>query len=292
MKHADLALYQAKANGRATYAFYRPELGKNVERRSAMTSALRVAMTRDQVQVAMQPVVSFTNGRHTGFEALVRWQRGQVQVPADEMISVAEEAGLIVDLGCHIADKALAHMRRMVDSGGDPGRVSINVAAGQLREPGFVQRFRSMIAAHRLAPRDVEIEITENVVLDRSIDAIVGTLRELSAAGIGIALDDFGTGYASLSHLKRFPIGRLKIDRSFTAGVTHRSDDAVIARTIISLAHSFGLEVVAEGVETEEQYQFLSNHGCDYAQGYLIQRPLMGTDIFEYMAAQGEFFII
>ena len=292
MKHADMALYEAKGSGRCTYAIYSPQLRRIVERRTAMTAALRTAMARDQIQVALQPQVSFANGRHIGFEALVRWRRGRTPVPPPEIISVAEEAGLVVSLGYHIIDKAMTAMRRMLDAGMEPGRLALNVAAAQLKEPDFVGHLRGLIARHRLNPGEVEIEVTENVVLDRSASTIVTTLRELHAAGIAIVLDDFGTGFASLAHLKRFPLSRLKIDRSFVAGINSNGDDAAIAGAIISLAHSLDLEVVAEGVETEDQYQTLSNIGCDLAQGYLISMPLLGDDVFDYMNRQATFAMI
>ncbi|MDR3474961.1 MAG: EAL domain-containing protein [Devosia sp.] len=289
LKHADLSLYQAKGSGRSTFAIYSPSLRRSVERRTVMTEALRGVIGTEQIKVALQPQISFVNGRHTGFEALVRWQRRGKAVPPTELIAIAEESGLIVPLGYHIADTALSAFRRLLDAGFDPGSLALNVAAAQLKEPGFTHQLCGLITHHGLRHADVEIEVTENVVLDRSADAIVASLRELHAVGIAIALDDFGTGFASLAHLKRFPLNRLKIDRAFVANVTSAPDDAAIARTIISLAHSLGLQVVAEGVETEEQYQFLSNHGCDFAQGYLISTPLLGDALSAYMCQQRDF---
>lgn len=292
LKHADMALYQAKASGRSTWAVYDPDLRRTIERRGAMTEALRGAMARDQVKVALQPQISFVNGRHCGFEALVRWKRGRNMVPPPELISVAEDAGLIVPLGYYIIDKAMVAMRQLLDAGMEPGRLALNVAAAQLKDPGFAATLAGLIARHRLHATAIEIEITENVVLDRSSATIAATLQDLHAAGIAIALDDFGTGYASLAHLKRFPLRRLKIDRSFIGGVTANANDAAIARAIVSLAHSLGMEVVAEGVETEQQYQFLSNLGCDIAQGYLISAPLQDADVTRYMEKQSEFTMI
>lgn len=284
MKHADLALYRAKDSGRRTYALYTPDLSKTNEHRAAMVEAIREAMERDKIQVALQPQVSMVTGRHDGFEALVRWQSGARAVPPPELISVAEEGGLILPLGYLIFEKAFAALRSLLDAGLDPGRVAVNVTAAQLREPDFPGQVLRMLKQHKLLPQHLEIEVTENVVLDRMSDRIVTTLRELDAAGIGIALDDFGTGYASLAHLKRFPIHRLKIDRTFVREVTTDCEDAIIARTIISLAHSLGMTVVAEGIETKEQYELLSNLGCDFAQGYLISRPIFLTEALRLLA--------
>lgn len=286
MKHADLALYRAKDSGRRTYAIYTPDLSKTNERRVAMVEAIKRAMAQDKIQIALQPQVNMVTGRHDGFEALVRWQRGARAVPPPELISAAEEGGLILPLGYLIFEKALAATRSLLDAGLDPGRVAVNVTAAQLREPEFPGQVIRMLEQHRLLPQHLEIEVTENVVLDRMSDRIVTTLRELDAAGIRIALDDFGTGYASLAHLKRFPIHRLKIDRTFVREVTTDCEDAIIARTIISLAHSLGMTVVAEGIETEEQYQLLSNLGCDFAQGYLISRPVALSEANRHLAGR------
>lgn len=274
MKNADLALYQAKAKGRSTYVLCSPELRQSQARRASLTKALRSAMSRGRIEVALQPQVDVATAEHTGFEALVRWQLGRRPVPPPELIAVAEEAGLIVPLGYYVIDRALAAIRELSDVGLHPGRVAVNVSADQLREPDFAGRLCDAIRKHRLTPLDVEVEVTENVVLERASERIAATLTQLHDAGVAIALDDFGTGYASLSHLQRFHIDRLKIDQSFVRDIAQSGDDGVIARTVISLAHNLGMTVVAEGVETEEQLRFLSRHGCDFMQGYLISRPM------------------
>jgi len=286
MKHADMALYQAKATGGSSLTVYSSALWRNAKRRAAMTEALKLAISRRQVEVALQPQVRFVDGRHTGFEALVRWTRRGRPVPPVELISVAEESGLIGPLGIYVADAAMAAMGRLRDAGFAPGMLAINIAAAQLKEPGFIRQFLALVTRHGLKPSEIEIEVTENVVLDRAADLIGQALREAYDAGIAVALDDFGTGYASLAHLKRFRLSRLKIDRSFIAEVTSNSEDAAITRAIISLAKSLDLEVVAEGIETDEQFQTLAGFGCDYAQGYLIARPLMPPDVEPYMARQ------
>ncbi|SHF63630.1 sensor domain-containing protein [Devosia limi] len=274
LKNADLALYKAKDRGRATYVVCSPELREGKLRRASMIKALQTAMARGLIEMALQPLVKAGTAEHVGFEALVRWRTQHRDVPPPELISLAEEAGLVVQLGYYIIDRSLKALKDLMDLGLNPGRIAINAAADQLRQPDFSQRLNELIARHGLLPRDVEVEITEGVILARSSARIATTLQELHDTGVSIALDDFGTGYASLSHLKQFPIDSLKIDQSFVRGMTSDNDDSVIARTVISLAHSLGMSVVAEGVETEEQFRFLSNYGCDFIQGYLIGAPM------------------
>lgn len=283
MKNADLALYQAKRMGRATFAVCSPTLREGTKRRAKLIRALRPAMARGEIKVALQPQVALANAEHVGFEALARWEYARRPVPALELISVAEEAGLIVPLGYYIIDKALGAVRDFVDLGLRPGRLAINVAAAQLQEPDFCDRLCELVLRHQLLPADIEVEVTEGVVLERAPNGITFTLQRLHDAGISIALDDFGTGYASLTHIKQFSIDRLKIDRSFIKDITVEEDDAVLAKAIISLAHNFGMTVVAEGVETKEQLRFLSNHGCDVIQGYLVNKPLPPDSARNYL---------
>lgn len=295
MKNADLALYEAKRMGRSTFAVCSPKLQEGTKRRAKLIRALRPAMARGEINVALQPQVALANAEHVGFEALVRWEYARRPVPALELISAAEEAGLIVPLGYYIIDKALAAVRGFVKLGLRPGRVAINVAAAQLQESDFCDRLCELVQRHRLLPTDVEVEITEGVVLNRAPNGIACTLQKLHDVGISIALDDFGTGYASLSHIKQFSVDRLKIDRSFIKDITVEKDDAVVVRAIISLAHSLGIKVVAEGVETGEQLRFLSNHGCDVVQGYLVSRPVSPDSAREYLqniAEQGRFWAL
>lgn len=282
IKKADLALYQAKARGRRTYAIYSADLHSERKRRLALRDALSHALDKDQLDVAFQPQLALDSGRHSGFEALVRWKRAEQSIDPSELVSVAEEAGLISSVGDLVIRKSLA-LFRALRSDCDPGTLAFNVAGAQLREPGFAARLMAMLDEFEFAPSDIELEITENVILDRVASGVVQTLNDLHQRGIRIALDDFGTGYASLTHLKRFPIDRLKIDRSFVDGILTDEDDSAIVRTIISLAHSLNLTVVAEGIETIEQYHQLSNFGCDFAQGYYFGRPMSHDQIVKYL---------
>lgn len=283
IKSADLALYQCKQNGRGAYALYDLSMRRLRKRRETLTAKLRTALTRDQISVVLQPQLNMSTGRHTGFEALVRWKVGRGWIPPLELISIAEEAGLVTQLSYQIMDKAFAIFARLKAITTDPGTIAFNVVAAQLHKPDFANSLMGLLDKHGITPDEVEIEVTENVILDRSADHIARVLRNLHSKGMSIALDDFGTGYASLTHLKQFPLDRLKIDRSFISGIMDEKDDQIIVRTIISLAHSLGLQVVAEGIETKEQYQELSNLGCDLAQGYLIGRPMDEDAISAYL---------
>ncbi|GLT02083.1 GGDEF domain-containing protein [Sphingobium jiangsuense] len=283
MKNADLALYQAKLNGRRGYSVYDSMIRRDRKRRAVLIEKLRVSLSRDEVGVALQPQSNLRSGRHEGFEALARWKVGGAAVPPLELISVAEEAGLITQLSYRLIDKALAAMAGFRRDGLSPGTIAFNVVAAQLQEPDFIERLCAMVEAHGLSPQDIEIEVTENVILDRAAGNIAAALKQLHKKGMSIALDDFGTGYASLTHLKQFPIDILKIDRSFISGILNEKDDEIIVRTIISLAHNLGFEVIAEGVETIDQYKQLSNFGCDLVQGYLLARPMSEEESRAYL---------
>jgi len=285
IKNADLALYQAKLNGRRCYSIYDSMTRRHRKRRALLIEKLRTALSRDEVDVAFQPQSNLQSGRHEGFEALARWKSGNAAVPPLELISIAEEAGLITQLSYRLIDKALAAMAAFRRDGLSPGTIAFNVVAAQLQEPDFVERLCAMVQSHGLSPQDIEIEVTENVILDRAAGNLAAVLKELHKRGMSIALDDFGTGYASLTHLKQFPIDILKIDRSFISGILNEKDDEIIVRTIISLAHNLGFEVIAEGVETIDQYKQLSNFGCDLVQGYLLARPMNAEESRAYLDA-------
>ncbi len=202
-------------------------------------------------------------------------------MPPSEFVLAAEEAGLGCELGRAVLVPALAAARALRDRGLDPGPIAVKAGAAQLRDPGFPAQVAALLARHGLAPADLEIEVTEGVVLDRGGDRAEAALGELRALGVALALDDFGTGFASLSHLARLPIDRLKVDRSFVAGIGVRPAGEraeAIARAVIGVARALGLETAAEGVETAGQLAFLEAAGCDVAQGWLIGRPLDGVE--------------
>jgi diguanylate cyclase (GGDEF)-like protein/PAS domain S-box-containing protein len=284
---ADAALYEAKRQGRARWAMFDAQLLEALKRSTSLADALRQALADNAISIALQPQRCMRTCRHVGFEALARWQLAGQPVSPAEFVAVAEERGLIIPLGVAVIRASLAAMRRMLDAGLAPGRVAVNVSCAQLLAPDFVSTLVAFCAEAGVAPAHVEIEVTETVLLDRSADRIASVLAELRALGVAIALDDFGTGYASLSHLQRFPVQRLKIDRSFvTAAGTTASGDALIARTVISLAKGLGMQTVAEGIETDAQMAYFAAQGCEYAQGYAISPPLGVEDAIAWLTAQ------
>ena len=273
LKQADIAMYQAKAAGRGTLRFFDPDLQAAVLAHSAMVDELRLGISAGQFSLFYQPQIE--KGRIVGAEALIRWhhpQRGLV-APAD-FIPLAEETGLILPLGHWVLETACAQIfvwagrKQMADL-----TVAVNVSAHQLRQANFVEDVLSVVDRTNADPRKLKLELTESMLVDNIEDVII-KMNTLKSHGIRFSLDDFGTGYSSLSYLKRLPLGQLKIDRSFVMDVLTNGNDAAIAQTIVALGQTLGMKVIAEGVETEAQRDFLSAHGCHAYQGYLFSRPL------------------
>lgn len=284
LKNADIALYQAKARGRGVWSFYNPAHKQQVERRQATADALRVALVDNQIEIAAQTQVCFRTGRHIGFEILARWKHRGSYVSPSEFIPVAEETGLIIPLGQAVLEQAMSMVRDLRDRGVDPGRIAVNVAASQLKQHDFAETVISMLDRYGLEADVLEMEVTENVLLDRVSNQIGRSLDDLHRLGVQIALDDFGTGHASLSHLKRFPVHCLKIDQSFVREIQTGTEDAIIVRAIINLAHNLGMRVVAEGIETRDQFELLREQGCDIGQGYLLGKPVAPSEAFSFCA--------
>ncbi|MBC2861478.1 EAL domain-containing protein [Stappia sp. 28M-7] len=277
IKNADIALYQSKAQGRNGWTLFNPQLRRRLERRHELGDALRKAISAEEIDVAFQPQLGFGDRRIVGFEVLARWQHGGQAISPLEFIGIAEDLGLGGVLGRAIMERAFATFSAAAAADArarsDPGQLAINLATSQLKDPHFPEYVMEALARYGLDPRQLEFEVTETVLLDRSAERIAETLVALRRLGITLALDDFGTGYASLTHLKRFPVSRLKIDQSFVRNIGQSDDDVAIVRAIIGLAHSLGMTTVAEGVETEAQLAFLDQLGCDIAQGFFIGRP-------------------
>ncbi len=273
LKNADMALYEAKRNGRGRSSMFRPDMTAAFARRTRIAEALRAALQIGAIEVALQPQRRLRGG-HAGFEALARWHDGKEWIPPDEFIPVAEETGLIIPLGNAVMHTALARMRQLLDMGLDPGHVAVNVTGPQLLDPGFMEQTLSTLAKYRLDPTILVLELTETILLGRAAERIEAVLRAFSLLGMTLALDDFGTGYASLAHLSMLPIGQLKVDRSFVAGIGKGGASEVITRTVISLARNLGMVSVAEGIETTAQLAFLEQAHCDVGQGYLFAMPL------------------
>jgi diguanylate cyclase (GGDEF)-like protein len=273
LKRADLAMYQSKSAGRNTVRFFDPHMQEVVQRRSELERDLREALARDELSLYSQPVVDVA-GHVTGHEALLRWKhpvRGMVS-PA-EFIPVAEQTGLILPIGDWVMRAACRHLASWAT---DPQKarwtLAVNLSARQLRQADFVQRVQSVLANTGANPHLLKLELTESLLLHDVEDTIL-KMDQLASLGIRFSLDDFGTGYSSLSYLKRLPLSVLKIDQSFVRDLLTDPNDAAIARTILQLAESLDLKVVAEGVETEGQMQLLQVMGCEAFQGYLFGRP-------------------
>ncbi len=273
LQRADVAMYQAKAAGRNAVRFFDPDMQAAVAARASLEADLRLGLARQELHLYYQPVVDIAS-RIIGVEALVRWQHPQRgMVAPGEFIPVAEQTGLILPLGQWVLETACRQL--FAWSAASPTAeltVSVNVSARQLRQVDFVSRVLAVLADTRADPQRLKIELTESMLLN-DVEEVIQKMSELKAHGVGFSLDDFGTGYSSLAYLKRLPLDQLKIDRSFVRDVLTDPNDAAIARTILALAHSLDLAVVAEGVETSGQRDFLASNGCTAFQGYLFGRP-------------------
>jgi diguanylate cyclase (GGDEF)-like protein len=287
LKNADTAMYHAKDAGGNQFQFYAQSMNASALERLELENALRRGLERAEFRLHFQPQVDGPDGRVIGAEALVRWHHPELGLVAPgEFIPLAEESGLIVPLGEWVLRAACAQACAWRDAGLGLGRVAVNLSGRQFRQKNLLEVVRRILAESGADPQLIEIEITESVVMQNAEDT-VGTLAALKAMGLRLAVDDFGTGYSSLSYLKRFPLDVLKIDRSFIRDVTCNADDAAIAKTIIAMAHSLRLEVVAEGVETAAQAAFLAAHGCQIMQGYLYGRPLPAEEFQARLSVAG-----
>ncbi|MFL6687360.1 putative bifunctional diguanylate cyclase/phosphodiesterase, partial [Paraburkholderia graminis] len=283
MKKADLAMYRAKDMGRNTFQFYQPEMNASAGARLNLERRLRRALRDNQFLLHYQPQVDIHTGRIVGTEALVRWRDPEVGlVPPSSFIPVAEESGLIGPLSEWVLREACRQNKAWQDLGLPPARVSVNLSARVFQQRDIAKLVMQVLDETGLEPRYLELELTESAIM-RNAEEAVSMLNELSALGIGLAIDDFGTGYSSLSYLKRFPVDRLKIDRSFVSDIGISGDDETITSAIIALAHSLKLQVIAEGVETSAQLDFLKERACDEMQGFYFAKPLSTDAISELM---------
>ncbi len=283
LKNADTAMYHAKAAGRNNYQFFASEMNKATAERLDIERKLRHAIARNELALCFQPQFSARNPRQTGVEALLRWhQPNDGIISPDRFIPVAEETGIIVEIGEWVLLNACREMKHWIDAGLEPIRVAVNVSARQLRRRDFCETVAGVLAESGLPPELLELEITESAVMENPEEA-VEILQSLGRMGVTLAIDDFGTGYSSLAYLKLFPIDHLKIDRSFVADIEHDLNDRAIAFGTIALAHSLGLNVIAEGVETEDQLELLRSNGCDEIQGYLFSKPLNSASAFAFL---------
>jgi diguanylate cyclase (GGDEF)-like protein/PAS domain S-box-containing protein len=278
IKHAEAAMYQAKSQGRNNYQFFTRHINERTLQRFALERNLRRAIAREESALYYQPKFSIADRRVIGAEALIRWNTHQDgMVPPTQFIPVAEESGLIIPIGEWVLRKACEQNRAWQDAGYPPIPVSVNVSAVQFREKHFLDMVARVLKETGLEPRYLELELTESVTM-QDLELTVSLLESLKRMGVSLSIDDFGTGYSSLSYLKRFPIDTLKIDRSFVQDVTTDPDSAAIIGAIIGMAKSLKQQVIAEGVETREQFEFLRWQGCDGIQGYFFSQPLAPND--------------
>ena len=286
LRNADAAMYKAKEAGRNAFRFYSSEMNVATLKHLLMESRLRRGLGAHEFVLHYQPLVHETGGI-IGVEALIRWQNPEVGlVQPDQFIHVAEDIGLINPIGDWVLREACRQVRAWQDAGLPPLFVAVNVSPIQFRQAGFVDTVASALSASGLDARYLELELTERTVMNDA-EQNLGTLSALNDMGIELALDDFGTGYSSLAYLKRIPVGKLKIDRSFVRDLEVDPDDRAIASTILSMGRSLRLKVLAEGVETAEQYEILRGMGCELVQGYHFSRPLPPEQFVAFLEQRG-----
>jgi predicted signal transduction protein with EAL and GGDEF domain len=284
VKNADMALYRAKEEGRNNYQLYTPAMNDRVVQRLSLESALRKALDNGRIIVHYQPKVDLASGRMTGMEALARWAlEDGTMVQPQEFIPLAEETGLIVPLGAEVLRQACRQTALWRNQGHPELTVAVNLSARQFSQQDLVAVVEEALRLSGLPASHLELEITESTAMG-NVGVASETLKRLQAMGVRVSLDDFGTGYSSLYYLKQFPINALKIDKFFVQHAPEDPDDAAIVQAIVSMAHSLGLKIVAEGVETAEQLAFLRGLGCEMIQGFIFSRPLPAQALGEILA--------
>jgi diguanylate cyclase (GGDEF)-like protein/PAS domain S-box-containing protein len=274
-KNADTAMYQAKENGRQSYQFFKPAMNVRAVERQSIEESLRRALERQEFALHYQPKINLKTGEISGAEALIRWThptRGPV--PSGQFIPVAEDCGLILPIGNWVLREACKQARGWVDAGLPLGTMAVNISAMEFRDENFFEGVMAILQNTGFDPRSLELELTESVLMKRA-ESTESILRKLRARGVQLAVDDFGTGYSSLSYLRKFPIDALKIDQSFVRQITTAPDETTIVTAMISMGRSLKLRVIAEGVETLKELEFLQAHQCDEAQGYYFSRPVL-----------------
>jgi EAL domain-containing protein (putative c-di-GMP-specific phosphodiesterase class I) len=284
LRNADMALYQAKRDGRGTHRFFEPTMNERLRNRQNLEQDLRRGLDAGEFKLYYQPLLQTDSQRIIGYEALIRWDhptRGLV--PPLEFIPVAEESGMIVPLGRWVLETACQEASLWAAD----LQVSVNVSPVQFQQPDLADMVVEILARTGFPPHRLELEMTENVLIQHA-DQALATLEKLRGYGVRLSLDDFGTGYSSLSYLRRYPFNKIKIDRSFIQALGDGSGAGVLARAIVALGHSLGMEVTAEGVETIEQYQFLEQESCNQVQGYLFGKPVPANQIHSRKPAPDE----
>ena len=284
MRDADIAMYRAKALGKACYSMFDTAMHERAVALLHLDQDLRRALERKEFRLHYQPIVSLETAEVTGLEALLRWEhpkRGLV--PPAEFISLAEETRLIIPIGRWVLEEVCRQVRAWQTQFGGDLPVNVNVSGKQLSQPDLVDQITQILEEFSVDPRSVKLEITESVIME-DIESVITMLRQLKALGIQSSMDDFGTGYSSLSYLHRLPLDALKIDRSFVSGTGLGVEKPEVVCTIMTLARDLGIDAIAEGVETAEQLAQLKELGCKYGQGYLFSKPLDGAAAGKWVA--------
>jgi diguanylate cyclase (GGDEF)-like protein len=286
LKNADSAMYRAKDAGRSRYEFFSARLNAESSRRIRLERDLRTACQDDGLEVYYQPQFNISDNVISGAEALVRWPHPeQGFIPPSEFIPLAEDSALILDVGRWVIERTCQNLREILDKRLHPGPMSINVSARQLRDEDFIKDVLEPLHRYDIHPGFLQLEITETTVAQNR-DTAIGILETLRESGVKVAMDDFGTGYSSLSYLQDLPFDLIKIDKSFVDLIASGTRAEMICRTIITMAHELGKEAMAEGVETQEQADFLAANNCDYVQGYFYSLPLPHKEFMEFIDQQ------
>jgi EAL domain-containing protein (putative c-di-GMP-specific phosphodiesterase class I) len=282
IRQADLAMYRAKAQGRGRAIFFEREMA---QRRASFTdSGLHRALRRRELSLFYQPQFNLADGRLCGVEALLRWQTRYdgIKLPG-EFIPAAEHSGLITDIGGFVLDTACAQFAEWQRAGIAPRMFSVNVSVQQLKDPGFVRMVQTALDQHRISPAMLELELVESVLADAEVEE---PLRAVANLGVKLALDDFGTGYSSLNYLRRYPVHTVKLDRSFLDEVPQNESAGALVESVITMAHTLGKRVTAEGVESGAQLEFLRARGCESAQGFYLARPMSASALTEILESR------
>ncbi len=283
LNHADQAMYQAKSDGKNTFRFFSEEINRRAHRLLELQDNLRKAITRDELTVFFQPIVETATSRPVSAEALTRWHSPILgNVGPDEFIPAAESAGLIPELGCWVLRQSIEAGVDWLKAYGIGLRIAVNASTIQFRSNLLFETIKQQIKSHHWDPSLLEIEITEGLLLDDSTQ-VTTYVREINNCGVRLSVDDFGTGFSALSYLKNYPVSTVKIDRSFIVDLPNDHENKVLVKAILAMAHGLGLEVIAEGVETEAQWSYLKSLNCDYVQGYYFGKPMPKEEFDAYL---------
>jgi len=283
LKNADAAMFRAKENGRAQYSFYDEEMTKKAYDRVVLETQLREALQKDELVVHYQPQINSMTNELIGMEALVRWEHPTMGfVYPDKFIPLAESTGMIVEMDREVMKKSILQLHKWYQDGLNPGKLSLNLSIKQMENHSFTDFFNELLLYKEYLYDKLEFEVTESQIMANP-EAAIKTLNEIRSFGISIAIDDFGTGYSSLSYLKRLPIDKLKIDKSFIDDLPHDVEDAAITKTIISLHQNLNIDIIAEGVENQQQIDFLKEQKCENIQGYFYAKPMCAKDMTEFI---------